>query len=146
MRNKIRKLIKESLYDNMERDLTLPSGKVLPNFKGILLSLISRDPDFAKQALVIIEDIEPYDIFEDPYSILKSKVTDYSTFYSVRLYVRDKEVVDAFEKEILNHPGYNHASTPLFQRSGFLDRCQTKASSCSMRPASWHSIGWNVDK
>lgn len=144
MRNEIRKLIKESLYDSMERDLTLPSGKVLPNFRGVLLMLISRDADFAKQAIAVISDIKPYEIYKDPFSILETKVTDYYNFYSVNIYVNDKEIADAFEKAITNHPEYNPPSLPLYQGTGFLDNCRT--GSASFKPGGWHKVVWNVDK
>ena len=148
MRKAIRKIIKESLYDNMERNLTLPSGKVLPNFRGVLSMLISQNIDFANQAITAIKEIEPYEIYKCPYNRLETEANNFDSWYMVSMFFNDKEVSDAFEKAILNHPEYN-SSSYLYSvngiiGNGFLDSCKTNSSGAGPNP--WYGVRWNVDK
>lgn len=104
MREEIRELIKESLYDSMERDLTLPSGKVLPNFRGIVIALTSNT-ESAKQAFSIIEMIDEYSLMDTHKEYISNRVGRISPISSiVRLYFIDKEVADALYTAISNHP------------------------------------------
>lgn len=106
MRKLVRKLIKESLYSSMERDLTLPSGKILPNFRGVLLSL-TGEIEHAKQAYMLLEMIKEYSLMDDRKMIIKNEVSELSSrLRMVRLYFTDKEVVEAFRSAIANHPEF----------------------------------------
>lgn len=109
MRKEIRKLIKESLYDSMERNLTLPSGKVLPNFRGIVINLTSGVEN-AKQVFSILQMIDEYSLLDDSKTIIKHRIESLSTrLLIVRLYFTDKEVADAFHVAISNHPDIKSA-------------------------------------
>lgn len=93
MRNLIRRLIKESIYDGMERDFTLRSGKTLQNFKGIMNAL-SSGPDGVNQAISVMEMIDPYSLYSD--ENVESKVQQIEeTEYDVNLYFSDMEVAIA---------------------------------------------------
>lgn len=104
-RRQLRKLIKESLYDSMERDLTLPSGKVLPNFRAMVIYLTSNIEN-AKQAYAIMEMIEEYSVMkDDKIKGINNKITKVPGGISmVSLFFTDKEVADAFYEAISNHP------------------------------------------
>jgi len=99
MRNLIRKIIKESLYNRMEKDFTLRSGKVLPNFKGIITSL-TTNPSQINQAISIMEMLEPYSLYSN--DSIKSNVqkmprgfNPYVSEYSVSLCFSDMQVARA---------------------------------------------------
>ena len=78
MRKEIRKLIKESLYDSMERTLTLPSGKVLPIFRGIVINLTSGVEN-AKQVFSILQMIDEYSLMDDSKTSIKHRIESLST-------------------------------------------------------------------
>ena len=97
MRKVIRKIIKESLYNRMEKDYTLRSGKVLPNFRGIMTSL-TTNPTYIKQAISVMEMIDTYSLYSN--AGIKSnvqKIADHPkvTDYDVNLYFSDVQVAIA---------------------------------------------------
>lgn len=128
MRNLIRKLINESLLkESSQKDLVLPSGKVLPNFTGVMNSL-TGGLSHVKQAISVMEMIPEYSIsneqsFVEPaywMYLYETQRTDrhpltkagYVGFHVI-IYVSDEEVADAIVKNIKQNPGYiGISSTP----------------------------------
>lgn len=136
MRKAIRKIIKESLYDSMERDLTLPSGKVLPNFRGIVINLTSGVEN-AKQVFSILQMIDDYSLLNDSKTIIKHRIQSLSARMTyVRLYFTDIEVADAFHSAISNHPGIK----PLGQGGPGIELLSMKSG------AEWHSLSFYITK
>lgn len=119
MRNLIRKLINESLLnESSQKDLVLPSGKVLPNFRGVMNSLTGGS-SHVKQAISVMEMIPEYSISNEQSFVEPMQATwpDHRAHrhpitkagyegFSVIIYVSDEEVADAIVKHIKRHPGY----------------------------------------
>tara|TARA_B100000035_G_scaffold276433_2_gene254094 strand:+ start:10810 stop:11286 length:477 start_codon:yes stop_codon:yes gene_type:complete len=102
MRKVIRKIIKESLYNRMEKDYILRSGKVLPNFRGVMTSL-TTNPSHINQTISVMEMIDSYSLYSN--AGIKSKVKKIAdhpkvTDYSVNLYFSDMQVAIAIYRFI----------------------------------------------
>lgn len=127
MRNLIRKLINESLLkESSQKDLVLSSGKVLPNFAGVMNSLTSGS-SHVKQAISVMEMIPEYSIsneqsFVEPMYWMEYYNTQrahrnpfvkagYEGFNAL-IYVSDDEVANAIVKHIKQHSGYIGLSSP----------------------------------
>lgn len=108
MRKIIRKLIKESLLkESNQREMVLSSGKVLPNFKNIIDSLISGLTHI-KHAITVMHMIPSYSINTNkkPNIIKENDLLKGYNTYDVQIYIIDKEVGEVICKHIRSQKNY----------------------------------------